>query len=189
MFEASKAMRRRAAREVERYFRGRGIDIGAGPDSIARLGHDCRSWDISDGDAQFMQGLADSSFDYVHSSHCLEHMVDPHVALRNWIRICKVGGYLIVTIPDEELYEHGYWPSRFNDDHKWRFRIWNGKGIAAKCVNIFDMLSRVYKEVEIVKIERIEDGFDWNAHSDYDQTLPANGPECCIELVLRKKRG
>jgi predicted SAM-dependent methyltransferase len=116
-------------------------------------------------------------------------MVDPQVALRNWIRVCKVGGYLVITIPDEELYEHELWPSHFNDDHKWSFRIYSGKGGPPKHMNLFDLLSRFYKEVEIIKIERIEDRFNWNAPAAVDQTLPPDGPECAIEMVLRKKRG
>jgi SAM-dependent methyltransferase len=188
MDEASKAMRRRAPRERERYFRGKGVDIGAGPDCIDRHGYECRNWDLKDGDAQLMAGVADGTFDFVHSSHCLEHMVDPQVALRNWIRVCKVGGYLVITVPDEELYEHELWPSRFNDDHKWSFRIYSGKGGSPKHVNVFDLLSRFYKEAEIVKIERIEDAFDWRLPREVDQTLPPDGPECAIEIVLRKKR-
>jgi SAM-dependent methyltransferase len=135
-----------------------------------------------------MAGVADGSFDLVHSSHCLEHMVDPRTALRNWIRICRVGGYLVISIPDEELYEHDQWPSRFNPDHKWSFRIYSGKGGPPKRLNLFDLLSGLYREVEIIKIERIEDGFDWSAPPSLDQTFATDGPECAIEIVLRKKR-
>jgi hypothetical protein len=94
----------------------------------------------------------------------------------------------VISIPDEELYEHELWPSRFNDDHKWSFRIYSGKGGLPKHINVFDLLSRFYKEVEIIKIERIEDGFSWQAPPELDQTGPPDGPECAIEIVLRKKR-
>src|SRR5262245_39369532 len=181
-------MRRRAPREAQKYFIGCGIDIGAGPDCIDQLGFKCRNWDLKDGDAQFLAGVANGTYDYVHSSHCLEHMVDPRIALGNWIRVCKVGGYLVITIPDEELYEHELWPSHFNADHKWSFRVFSGKGGLPKHMNVFDLLGRFYKEVEIVKIERIEDRFRWDAPREMDQTLPNDGPECAIEIVLRKKR-
>jgi hypothetical protein len=115
-------------------------------------------------------------------------MVDPRTALRNWIRICKVNGYLVISVPDEELYEHGLWPSRFNPDHKWSFRICAGKGGPPKRLNVFDLLGGLYKEVEIIKIERIEDGFDWSAPAALDQTFAADGPESAIEIVLRKRR-
>jgi ubiquinone/menaquinone biosynthesis C-methylase UbiE len=34
-----------------------------------------------------MAGVVDGSVDFVHSSHCLEHMVDVRETLKNWIRI------------------------------------------------------------------------------------------------------
>ena len=33
------------------------------------------------------------------------------------------GGHLIVTVPDEDLYEQGHFPSDYNRDHKWTFTI------------------------------------------------------------------
>ena len=71
-----------------RYFVGRGLDVGGGHDSLANNAHafglirDIRTWDMPQGDAQYLASLADNSFDFVHSSHTLEHMVDPVVALR-----------------------------------------------------------------------------------------------------------
>ena len=82
---ATLAVRRRVA-QGQSYFRGHGIDIGGGHDCIDRyaalLGFaTCRNWDRPDGDAQYLAGVADDSYDFLHSSHCLEHMVTPAVAL------------------------------------------------------------------------------------------------------------
>lgn len=126
MWEQSKAARRRFSEGAfhTRYFVGEGIDIGGKPDPLGQyieifpLLMRVQTWDLEQGDAQFMQGVPDDHFDFVHSSHCLEHMHDARVALGNWARIVKPGGYLIVTVPDEDLYEHGHWPSRYNPDHK-----------------------------------------------------------------------
>lgn len=131
MFESSKSIIRRGhdRRFVSRYFIGEGIDIGAGTDSIGQYTHffplmgKVKAWDINDGDAMLMENVANETYDFVHSSHCLEHLVDPRTGLENWIRICKKGGHLILTIPDEDLYEQGIWPSTFNTDHKWSFTI------------------------------------------------------------------
>ena len=91
------------------------------------LGFDsCKNWDLPDGDAQYLAGVPDGTYDFLHSSHCLEHMVDPGIAMANWVRVVRGGGYLVITIPDEELYEHLHWPSRFNGDHKWSFTIYRG---------------------------------------------------------------
>ena len=107
MHECSKALLRRMhdARFSTRYFVGSGVDIGAGPDSLdvyrelfPLIGR-VMEWDVDDGDAQVLDGLADDTFDFAHSSHCLEHMQDPHAALANWVRVVKPGGHLVITVP------------------------------------------------------------------------------------------
>ena len=82
-------------RFATRYFVGDGIDIGAGDDPLSDYSEffpritSLRPWDMPDGDAQYMHGVNDNTYDFVHSSHCLEHVRDPKVTLGNWIRICK----------------------------------------------------------------------------------------------------
>src|SRR5260221_12495855 len=82
-----------------------------------------RTWDLEDGDAQVMAGVPDDEFDFVHSSHCLEHLRDPNAALLQWVRIVRPGGFVIVTVPDEDLYEKGNWQSRYKSDQKWTFNV------------------------------------------------------------------
>ena len=118
---------------------------------------------------------------------CLEHMRNVGVALDNWIRVCKPGGYITIVIPDEELYERNNWPSKFNWDHKFSFRIYTEKDLHKKHINVIDMLKWVVKKVEPIQIIRIEEGFDWKLSRDVDQTANVAGPECSIELILRKK--
>lgn len=91
-----------------------------------------RTWDWEDGDAQFLASVSDGEFDFVHSSHCLEHLVDPRKGLRNRLRVGRPGGYLVVTVPDEDLYEQGIFPSTFNQDHKWTFTIWKARSWGAR---------------------------------------------------------
>jgi SAM-dependent methyltransferase len=186
MDEASKAMKRRGIAFNNTLFPGKGIDIGAGPDCISKFGYDAYDWDMKDGDAQYLATLADGSQDFVHSSHCLEHMVDPKVAIKNWVRVCKSGGYVVVTIPDEELYEHNMWPSKFNGDHKWSFRVYKGTPKLPKSLTVFDLMKVIWKDTEIVSIKRLEGGFDFSLAKHIDQTGPVDGPECAIEIILRK---
>lgn len=186
MDEASKAIKRRGQELNNKLFSGKGVDIGAGPDCIAKYGFNAYDWDLKDGDAQFMEPVPDNFYDFVHSAHCLEHMVSIRLALKNWIRVCKPGGYITVIVPDEELYEHNRWPSRFNGDHKWSFRIFTVKPLHKKHANITDLLSWFPKEVEIISINRNEEGFDFTKSRDVDQTIPVDGPECSIEFILRK---
>lgn len=172
------------------YFTGRGIDVGGGHDGLDKyaslFGFDsCKNWDLPDGDAQYLAGVPDGTYDFLHSSHCLEHMVDPGIAMANWVRVVRGGGYLVITIPDEELYEHLHWPSRFNGDHKWSFTIYRGAPLLPRSINVFDLLTPLWQQVEIIKVERIEAGFRYDL-GDVDQTASATA-ECAIEIILRKK--
>jgi FkbM family methyltransferase len=184
----SLAVKRRIA-AGQPYFIGNGIDVGGGHDSIDRyaslFGFDsCKNWDMPDGDAQYLASVPNGTYDFLHSSHCLEHMVDPAVALANWIRVVRGGGYLVITIPDEEMYEHLHWPSRYNQDHKWSFTIYRSTPLLPKSINVFDLLIPASQSVEIIKVERIEAGFRYDL-GEADQTASATA-ECAIEIVLRK---
>lgn len=189
--ETSKSLIRRGfdRRFVSRYFVGDGIDIGAGGDSLAQYAElfprmrSCRSWDIADGDAMLMQSIADNSFDFVHSSHCLEHLVDPDISLQNWIRITKPSGYLVIIVPDEDLYEQGIFPSQFNSDHKWTFTIHKSDSWSPRSVNLFDLISK-FPDVKPLKLELLDSTYRYNL-GRYDQTTLLTG-ESAIELVLQK---
>ena len=105
----------------EKYCCGKGLDIGHGGDPVV-AGID--GWEFFDGDAQFLKSINDGMYDFVYSSHCLEHMSNPFVALSNWWRVLKQNGYLILYIPDRDLYEkRRKLPSRWNMDHKWFFTL------------------------------------------------------------------
>jgi SAM-dependent methyltransferase len=189
--ETGKSMLRRSgdARFATRWITGEAIDIGAGDDSLAKYQFmfpglvSVRSWDVIDGDAELMLGVADDSFDCIHSSHCWEHMYDPYRALHNWVRICKPGGYLVIVVPDFQQYEHGLWPSRFNLDHKWAFSV-SGQAEHAHHIILLNTLA-LLKHVDIIKLELIERGYVHGAPV-FDQSLsPACEP--AIEIIARKR--
>ena len=185
----SLAVKRRIA-TAQPYFKGSGIDVGGGHDGLhqyaAVLGFDgCRNWDLPDGDAQYLATVADGTYDFLHSSHCLEHMVDPPTALSHWVRVVKPGGHLVITVPDEELYEHLHWPSRYNADHKWSFTIYQEESRLPRSLNVLELLMPLASQVEILKVERIEAGYRLDL-GDLDQTATATA-ECAIEIVLRKR--
>jgi SAM-dependent methyltransferase len=193
MRETGKSMLRRQhdQRFATRYFVGIGMDIGAGPDPVSLYGEffpglrECRGWDLPDGDAQLLAGVADNSLDFVHSSHCLEHMHDPHEALHHWFRVLKPGGHLICLLPDEDLYEQGVFPSRYNPDHKWTFTLWKGKSWSDKSISVLDMVTRLGPACQPLKIELLDGSYRYR-FPRFDQTTTPIG-ECAIELVLRKR--
>jgi SAM-dependent methyltransferase len=101
--------------------RGRVIDIGCGPDLV--VPH-AEPFDLKDGDAQEIGRFRErGAYDAVCSFHCLEHMRDVPRALGQWWELIRDGGYLVLVVPDEDLYEQGGWPSLFNADHKATFRF------------------------------------------------------------------
>lgn len=51
-------------------------------------------------EATDLQGIADRKYDFVLSSHCLEHTSNPTKALKEWSRVVKPGGPVIVLLPD-----------------------------------------------------------------------------------------
>lgn len=194
MNEQSKAAKRRFSDGAfhTRYFVGNGVDIGGRPDPLGQYAHifgrmeSVSVWDIEDGDAQKMEGVADGSFDFVHSSHCLEHMNDVSEAMKNWVRIVKPGGFLIITVPDEDLYENGQWPSRYNSDHKWSFTIRKNNSKLPRSINVTDLLAEFNHLVEIERIVLVRDFFQDSFAGKVDQTLTPVA-ECAIEFVLRKR--
>lgn len=59
----------------------------------------------------------------MYSSHCLEHLQDVSIALKNWVRVTKSGGYLYIVVPDYTLFEHHLWPSTCNVNHTHSFSL------------------------------------------------------------------
>lgn len=178
------------SRYATRYLVGQGIDIGAGSDSLGLYGEffplmqSCRAWDLPDGDAELMNSVGDDCFDFVHSSHCLEHMVDPKRALDNWLRILKPGGHLICLVPDEDLYEQGIFPS-INPDHLHTFTIYKSKSWCSRSINVLTLLEQVSYSVQILKIELLDATYRYNHTDRFDQTTTPIG-ECAIEFILKK---
>ena len=97
------------------------LDIGAGGDFVTNF---AIAWDVDQGNAERIDEIiGEKSWDIVFASHCLEHMADPDDALRRWFSLVKPNGIFICIVPDEQLYEQGFFPSIFNSDHKATFSI------------------------------------------------------------------
>lgn len=118
--------------EIVQYTRGRGLDLGCGIEKLyphfigvdnkkdeALFGHPIRA-DITVQTAERLEFFATQSLDFCLSSHLLEHIEPERVTgcLREWMRVIKPKGYLVLYLPDEDEYpkvgEEGA-----NPDHKW----------------------------------------------------------------------
>jgi predicted SAM-dependent methyltransferase len=112
---------------------GYGLDIGFGGDPITKT---AIRVDMPEpytfvgaypvqlgGDAAKLVWFKDNALDYVYSSHLLEDFEDVEPILREWLRVIRPGGRLIIFCPNEQVYrEHcrktgqGYNPHHKNDD-------------------------------------------------------------------------
>src|SRR3990167_6791330 len=96
--------------ELVQYTRGRVLDIGSGHfkalphfigvDNGAEWGTTGRGADVK-ADAHDLSLFTDGSCDAVFSSHLLEHIQyeDVPAVLKEWMRVIKIGGYLILYLP------------------------------------------------------------------------------------------
>ena len=93
---------------AQEFCRGVGLDVGAGrwplPGAIPV--------DLADGgDAM---NLPAGDYDYIFSSHCLEHLEDPIAAIEHWKTRIKPGGALFLYLPHPDM---RYWRPQHNRKH------------------------------------------------------------------------
>jgi predicted SAM-dependent methyltransferase len=99
---------------LKRWCVGNGVDLGFGGDKIipsaigidmpnpyTHLGEDPVQLG---GDARNLYWFKDNVLDYVYSSHLLEDFIDTENILKEWLRVLKVGGHLVLYLPDEQVY-------------------------------------------------------------------------------------
>lgn len=110
------------------YFHGRILDIGCGPFKTfphwigVDNGHHwgLKGIDVPVDSAEKLFLFSGNSCDGVFSSHLLEHIEYEHVpaTLKEWCRVIKQGGHLMLYLPDENQYPK-CGDKYANPDHKW----------------------------------------------------------------------
>lgn len=99
---------------ARQFCRGTGLDVGCGRWPLpGAIGVDLKDG----GDAT---NLPAGPFDYIASSHCLEHLADPVAALEHWKTRLRSGGTLLLYLPHPEQrywrpanckkHRHIFWP-------------------------------------------------------------------------------
>lgn len=99
--------------------KGNGVDIGSGGDPVVpwainfdlpndafdkyHSGHPPRSHIQYGGDAARLP-FKDATLDFVYSSHLLEDFFDWDPILKEWMRVLKPGGKLVILVPDKKLW-------------------------------------------------------------------------------------
>lgn len=107
---------------LKKYCIGDGIDIGYGGDAITKEAitidlerpYGSPGWYVEYPDTQHLKGngndlkwFRDCVLDYVYSSHLLEDFDECEMldVLVEWIRVLKIGGYLILYLPNQFRYK------------------------------------------------------------------------------------
>lgn len=160
-----------------KYMNGNGLDIGYRGDVInaepvldSAIGIE---FDYPGYDGEHLP-FENESQDYVYNSHCLEHILQTWIPIKEWFRVLKVGGFLIIVVPHQFLYEKKKnLPSLYNGDHKHFF-------------------------TPAYLLEKIEEALEPNSYrirylqdcdEDFDYSRPPlvhSGGEYQIELVIEK---
>lgn len=104
---------------ILKYIDGRGADIGCG---AYKIHPDAIGVDVTPGGQRGNAGsqagmtsqaqvtieniktpFTDGQLDYVCARHVIEHIVNPLAAIKEWLRILKYGGVLVIAAPDEDV--------------------------------------------------------------------------------------
>ncbi len=80
-----------------------GLDIVPGGEVIDQIGGEEPSKADISCDVSQPLPLEEKSIDLAVARHILEHMIDPITAVRNWIKPLKIGGRLVISVPNEHL--------------------------------------------------------------------------------------
>jgi hypothetical protein len=101
-------------------------------------------------------------------------MHEPTKAILEWWKLVRVGGHLCFIVPDEDLYEQGVFPSRFNPDHKATFTISKQKSWSPVSINVLDLASSLPGS-HLVRLILQDQG--------YDRSLSKHGPDASNRFV------
>jgi len=192
--ETSKANKRRIGTYIfNKVFSGEGIDLGCGKDCLKASDFpniiSVEAFDKKQGDIQHMDNYKKpKSFDFVYSSHALEHLESPTSALLDWWDLIKFGGYLVLVVPDEDLYEMRRFKARshYSREHKHSFTIYKKNTWCAYSINILDMI-HILSNYTIIKIELVDTNYDYSLQKEkQDQTM--GDAEANIEIILKKEK-
>jgi ADP-heptose:LPS heptosyltransferase/predicted SAM-dependent methyltransferase len=150
--------------EIVQYTRGKGIDLGCGPSKAfphfigVDSGKDAALFniemrpDVVCEDACNLDFIDDGDLDFVFSSHLLEHIQNTGAALTEWWSKIKVGGHLVLYLPDRSLYPN-IGTEGSNPDHKHDF----DQGVIMRAM--LDMPAGWDLIVDELRAERMEYSF------------------------------
>jgi len=108
---------------LARFCRGQGLDIGCG---VSKISLDSIGIDLYNPnadvkmDARDLSAYPDNHFDYIYSSHLLEELENTELTLKEWLRVVKDGGNIVLYQADDQIYFPIGHP-QCNKNHKHHF--------------------------------------------------------------------
>ena len=107
-----------------KYCQGQGLDLGCGRSKIClnAIGVDLHNPEAADMliDARDLSRYPDNHFDFIFSSHLLEELENTEATLREWLRVIKDGGNIVLYQADKNTY-YPLGDPRCNSSHKHHF--------------------------------------------------------------------
>ncbi len=96
---------------AKEFCRGEGLDVGGYLDWTLP---GARAVNVTNNDGYDAYNLPPGQYDYIFSSHCLEHVPDYVRALQTWKAALKAGGVLFLYLPHPDM---EYWLPQNNPKH------------------------------------------------------------------------
>jgi len=185
--ETAKAMERRIKENFfNLYCNGKGIDIGCGIDPLTSTVNRYDQFIDPNYDATFVKEVEDEKYDFVYSSHCLEDLEDPITGIKNWFRLVKPSGFLIIYVPHRDLFERKKdLPSAGNKNHKWYFLI--DKDEEPCTLGLVPLVTNNLENYDIIYVKKCDNEYsckiEWAKENIFE--VKAKG-EFSIEIVIQK---
>lgn len=134
---------------VEPYIQGFGIDVGCGDEKISdnaigldKVNHPCVTicQELND-----LKLFGTKQFDFVFSSHFLEHIENPKAMLKEMKRVLKKDGYLVLYLPD---------PTKYTEDNPEHIELWQPQQFK-------DIISELNLKKKIFVTEKVKGAYSY----------------------------
>lgn len=169
--------------EIVPYTRGKVLDLGCGSEKAFKhfVGVDNKhhereammtvNCDVVVETCSDLRQFGSQSWDAVFSSHLLEHIEDYKSALREWWRVIKRGGYLVLYLPHKSFYPNigEEWA---NADHKHDF--------------VPDDIVKAMQEIGGWDLVENQERNQWNEYSFFQVYRKRNDKQC---KIVEKPKG
>lgn len=96
--------------------------------------------------------LPPGRYDFVYSGRRLNAMNLPKAAILEWWHAVKVGGHLVLLLPNEDKF--GVRQSKAAGRNAWTFTIWKSKSWSARSINVVEIVALLY-DAELICVETL----------------------------------